>query len=90
MVIITLGTSICALAWLIEKVYHRPANKSRTTALQIELIRNQWEVANKSTSVHHAQIQIYVIHEYKSAIKRQPNLKSLAKESMTLFTKEDL
>lgn len=90
MVIITLGTSVCALAWLIEKVYRRPANKSRTTALQVEWTRNQWEVANKRTSVHHAQIQIYVTHEYKSAIKRQPNFKSLAKESMRHFTKEDL
>lgn len=50
MVITTLGTSVCALAWLIEKVYHRPANKSRTTALQVEWTRNQWEVANKRTA----------------------------------------
>ena len=26
-----------------EKVYNVPANKGRTTALQIKLIRNQWE-----------------------------------------------
>ena len=26
-----------------EKVYHMPANKGRTTVLQIELIRSQWE-----------------------------------------------
>ena len=44
--------------------------------------KNHWEVANKRTSVHHVQIQICLTHEYKSAIKRCPSLKSLAKGSL--------